>query len=517
VSLFYDLGMELVAKLQATDRRTPEELAYWQTHPAEWIIKHLGIARETIFWSELPEYRSCQCEGCVRRGNRGKPHLWDGDVDPLAKALNGLVTHKQVGVESGTNTGKTIILVAGAALWFADVFQGSQTITVAPKEDQLLLHGWKEIDEFWPLFERMHPQAKKDAKIIRVQHPLKKWRILAFTAGVKAEEAGRSASKAQGFHEKDQLTIFEEFPGIATPVKNAFQATSTGAHNIILGVGNPDHQQDPLHTFCLEKSTLKVRVSSLDHPNLVCRRPIVPAAVQLDGVHRMRDRWGIAPAESKDALIKLKWCYAARDNPRPLKWESAPRAWGVDVANSEHGDKGATSEFFGPVCAEVEDFPCPNANRLGDQLAQRMTSLRIDPTRVGVDIDGLGIGAWNQMKLVHPTVQGLHSGAGMVEGLIHLFDPKEVFGNLRAQMWWLAMRDLERSTVWLPDDEELFQELIAIEWFSRGGKIWMKPKDEAKAKLGHSPNKADAFVYGNWVRQVAPPKRVGAFAAVRAK
>jgi hypothetical protein len=71
-------------------------------------------------------------------------------------------------------------------------------------------------------------------------------------------------------------------------------------------------------------------------------------------------------------------------------------------------------------------------------------------------------------------------------------------------MWWQAREDLRLGRVDLPPDEELYADLTAVEWETRLGKVYIEEKKKLKERIGRSPNKGDAFVYWNWVRQNIP-------------
>ena len=96
-------------------------IEYYKTHPLEYFHERLGIRKETIDWSLIPEYENFD---------------WDGTENPLMAILNALVNNKWVGVESATACSKTFI-AACIAFWFLECFENSIVITTAPKQDQL--------------------------------------------------------------------------------------------------------------------------------------------------------------------------------------------------------------------------------------------------------------------------------------------------------------------------------------------------------------------------------------------
>jgi hypothetical protein len=78
------------------------------------------------------------------------------------------------------------------------------------------------------------------------------------------------------------------------------------------------------------------------------------------------------------------------------------------------------------------------------------------------------------------------------------------FKNLRAKAYWEFREDLSPSSefrIALPPDTRLGAEFAAIEGFTRAGVYQVESKDDIRAKLGTSTDKADAIVMAWWVRK----------------
>ena len=316
------------------------------------------------------------------------------------------------------------------------------------------------------------------------------------------------------------LIITEETPGINSAIMEAFENTRTDEHNLHLALGNPDHRADALHRFCLKSYVRHVRISALDHPNVVTGETIVPGAVSARRVEERGDEYGrdsrlyqsrvrgISPAEAADALIRLDWCRAAAARSADRVFRLGDPALGVDVANSENGDRGAIAAGVGACLLDVKSFACPDPVRLGLDVAVRMRAEGVDPARVGVDAVGVGAGTVGRLKEMGLRVRALNGGSRAVgRG-----DPEarartgksvvgvELFANLRAQMHWKLREDLRRGYIALPNDQELFQDLTTPTWETKSGKILVESKEDIRKRLGRSPDKGDAVVLWNWVR-----------------
>lgn len=477
----------------ATIARRPKPDVRYQTDPIGWMVDVMGIPEHTLRWSKNPGYES---------------HRWDGTPDPLVVICEAVAAGKDVGVESATGTGKTRL---GALLveWYEAVFADSIVVTLAPKAEQLRKHLWKEIGRDWRRFSERYPDvALLDLNLrMKGDDPDKEsWAAVGFPVGVEA--GAESATKAQGFHADRLFFVFEETPGIPKPVMTAVENTCTGENNQRLAFGNPDHQQDALHGFCTEPGVVHVRISAYDHPNVVTGQEIIPGAVTRKAIERRKLKYGtssrlyqsrvrgISPSESASGLIRLAWCAAAKNNVQPLLWHARrERALGVDVANSEAGDLAAIARGSGAILEEVEAFPCPNANKLGERVVTEARTLGIDPQHVGVDSVGVGAGTVNEAARLDFWLRALNGGSRAEDAL-----DAERFLNLRSQMWWQMRVDLESRMIALPDDDELIEDLTAPEWETRNGKIVVESKETIKERLGRSPNKGDAAVYWNWVR-----------------
>jgi hypothetical protein len=180
---------------------------------------------------------------------------------------------------------------------------------------------------------------------------------------------------------------------------------------------------------------------------------------------------------------------------------------GVDVANSEHGDRACIADFAENCLIRINAFPCPDANQLGRQVATEMDSSALVPMRVGVDAIGVGAGTVNELRRLGRFVQALNASAvpkmkaeKAPDGCLYEWAPDaNRFRTFRSQMYWQAREDLRLGGIDVPKDDELWEELTSPT-FVDDPKTIVEPKDEIRARLGRSPDKADAFVMANWVR-----------------
>lgn len=219
---------------------------------------------------------------------------------------------------------------------------------------------------------------------------------------------------------------------------------------------------------------------------------------------------GISPAEATDSLIKLAWIRAAAERYHDTLKEGGRPAMGVDVANSEKGDKGSRAYGVGPCLVEVVSKPCPNANLLGAEVFREANEQGIDPSHIGVDPVGVGAGTVNELVRLGMEPRRLGGSLAPINGAQRSPDGSSMdfapdanlFLNLRSQMAWQLREDFRAGTIAMNPElvARLAGQLTAPRYEKRGGKIVLEEKKEIKKRLGRSPDDFDSIMYWNWVR-----------------
>jgi hypothetical protein len=525
----------------------------YQRNPDRWYVERFGGKLTDIKWSAW--------------GDVYNNHQWDGTQDPFFVAIDSLRQGLDVGIEAATGVGKTYI-AAGIAFWFLDSFPDSAVITSAPTRAQLLQVLWKEISIGYAKFKRIRPESTILTGEVRVNKNIKyeddtnqivySNRIIS---RVGRKRAGEDSSVSfQGIHNKYQLFILDEAAGLESSVMTAIRNTNTdkseGSLNLILGLGNPDSVTDALHQFTQSPGVVGIRISAYDHPNIVFGRKIINGAVTKESIairsleygsesnlYKSRVR-GIAPEQSSDALILMKWVLQCAkyhksyngSEEKPL--EEIPNdpwsfnAVGVDVANSLNGDAACLAWGRGNELLKLHEFQCPNATHLAENLVYSSDTLlamkredygtaklleyQVNSDRVGVDGVGIGVATVNKFRELGHEVQSLQGGQDDLAVPKDAEDkPLYKFKSKRAQMWFQARLDLQNRTVkiGLTDSRilnELAKQLTMVRYTVSDGHIVIEKKDDIKERLGgKSPNMADAFVYWNWVRKTRTGEYAG--------
>lgn len=500
---------------------------YYTLNPLAWLKDRLGEDEKTVKWSDW--------------GEEYENHQWDGDKNPLAESWLALAKGNWIAIESATGTGKTFT-AARVALWFLDVFPNSLIVTSAPKKEQLSLNLWKEIRSIYPKFKKLRPEAellslrlKADNRPTNLENdPNEDWHIIGFVAGTGSVE--ESATRAQGFHRPKMLIITEETPGMRRPVMTAFENTCVDPdNNLIYAIGNPDNTSDVLHQFSKMNNVKSFRISAYDHPNVVLKKNVIHGAVTHSSIVNRKDKYGeesnfyksrvrgISPEQSIDSLIRLEWINKCITYEYETE-EFSKSSVGIDVADSEVGDKAAVAYGKNNILLELYEFQCPDASHLAYNLIYNNFELREKnynsfniPTIYDYDIqeryigiDAVGVGTSTLQTLQNNNIKAVGLKGGSLEKALPkdeitakpLFD----FVSLRAQMYWKLREDLRLGNIKIAIKDktilsQLTDELVVPKFISNNSKITVQSKKEIKKTLGYSPNVSDAVVYWNWIRK----------------
>lgn len=205
-------------------------------------------------------------------------------------------------------------------------------------------------------------------------------------------------------------------------------------------------------------------------------------------VARVSDPWQVLPTE---------WVKAAQDRwMQTEKPDVALRAVGNDVA---HGgaDNTVLALLYGAWFDELLIYPGHMTPR-GEDVANYVQAVTAKDTPIFVDAIGYGASAYDTMLAWGMSAEavnfGAHSDALDKSGRFR-------FANIRAEAYWTLREALDPDSgenLCLPPDRELLTDLCAPKYKILSGKIQIEPKEDIKARIGHSPDKGDAVVLAWW-------------------
>lgn len=127
-------------------------------------------------------------------------------------------------------------------------------------------------------------------------------------------------------------------------------------------------------------------------------------------------------------------------------------------------------------------------------LAERIREAgALGPNAVRLDYSGIGANLWQLLRAQHGLL--VYPFKGGAPAIPRVGRPIK-YANIRAQAWWELKEKARLKALKLPAvyDEELWQELTAARYNVRADVITLEDKHLLRARLGRSPDKADALV-----------------------
>jgi hypothetical protein len=416
-----------------------------------------------------------------------------------AKLLTSLVQHPRTSIRSGHGTGKTSGL-AMAHWWFLCCFKNSRIPCTAPTSHQLEDLLWAEITKWG---NRMEPWFRdqfdiKSDKVVNKLHP-KTWYSVARTARKENPDA------LQGFHEDYLLFIIDEASGVHDDIFKPIKGAMTGKFNRLVMAGNPvrnsgyffvSHHKGRALWNCLQ-------FNSEDSP--LVADSYIEEMIQEHGIdsdeYRVRVK-GEFPLSSSTQLIarNLADDAAGRHLDKHIYIHS-PKILGVDVAR-QGDDKSVIIRRQGLAAFGLKKFRIPDTMQLAARVVVEIDAWK--PDAVFVDVVGMGAGVVDRLRQLGHEVIEVNVGLPALKS--------ERFHNLRAEIW-VKMRDWLAAGGAIPDDPEMVDDLIGLEYkYDVRQRYQMESKEDAKARGLASPDSADALAltFSYPVKPKAPPGHVAA-------
>jgi len=218
---------------------------------------------------------------------------------------------------------------------------------------------------------------------------------------------------------------------------------------------------------------------------------------------------GRFPDAGTTGVIPLGWVTAAvyrwhdwDEAGRPqLPLMAGRRVVGIDVARGGD-DETVIAERRGQVITELTRSSVADVVETADQMAawcHEAQSLAV------VDVIGIGAGVFDTLRrykregliVAQPIAFNAAASSTRISRVGNFR-----FRNDRAAAWWRLREALDPSrgsTLCIPDDEELLQELTTVQYrYLVGGIIQIESKDDVKKRIGRSTNAADAVIQSFW-------------------
>jgi hypothetical protein len=392
--------------------------------------------------------------------------------------LRDLAESPRVAVISGHGVGKTTT-DAAACLWWLLSHPYSKVIIVAPEFSRQVRGAlFGEINKLVRRAKRPLPLEVLAGRVTVLGYG-PEWSAL----GMPATEPDR----IEGAHaEGGLLLILDECKGVGQDVFDALQGALTGGDDSRLLVSStPGGIAGPFYRIIDERGD-DWRVHHLSS--------VDSSRVAPEWCARMARQWGEDSAlyttrvlgefanHGDGVLFTLSLLEDAVN--RPLDLTGADVVMGVDVARSVAGDQNCIAVCRGGKVERLILWRSPDTTITMERVAHE--ALRTNPRRIRVDEGGVGGGVVDRLRQLRLPVEGVMFGGHATES--------GRFRNRRAEMFWMLRDALAEGRAALPDDDELLADLTAVRYgFEPSGRIYLEPKDEARKRLGRSPDRADAI------------------------
>jgi phage terminase large subunit len=367
-----------------------------------------------------------------------------------------------------------------------------------PKAAAMSVTGDNLKDNLWSEFSKWQGRSDflmtafkwSQERISSVSHP-QTWFISArsFPKTANADEQGRTLS---GLHSRFILYLVDESGDISPAVlKSAEQGMSTKPKfGKIIQAGNPTSQSGMLHAAAttLRDQWHVIRITGdPDDPDRSPRIDIDWARQQIltygrDNPWVMAYILGIFPPSQLNTLLGPDEVAAAmKRHLQPSEYSFAQKRLGIDVARF-----GDDSTIIFPRQGLVSYMPVEMRNSRGPDIAARVINAKSKWKSEIEFVDGTGgygAGVIDAMYQGGYTPQEIHFSGKAT-------DPR--YFNKRSEMWFLMAEWVKRGGV-LPNDPILQKELCAPTYGFQNGKLRLEEKEQIKARLGFSPDRADAL------------------------
>ena len=420
------------------------------------------------------------------RDNFGvEPDLWQIDV------LTNYTRRQRIAMKASKGVGKTA--VEAWCVWhFLATRPYCKVACVAIDGNNLRDNLWAELS-FWQsksvylsgMFTKTKTRIQCNAA------PEDTWFCSART-WPKTADANAQSNTLAGLHADHIMFVLDESGGMPSAIMaSAEAALSSCKEGHIIQAGNPTHLSGPLYDACTRERRLWYVVTINADPDSPQRSTRVKVEWARDQIEKYgRDNpwvkvnvFGEFPPASINALIGVEEVEASMKRMwRADELRADPRILGVDIAR--YGDDASVI-----------------ARRQGLQIWPLMKYRGID----GVQGAGVVARVWRDWQVDACFLDASNMGASWEDQLRQLrFSPIPIFFsnkphdpskfvNKRAEMYWDAIQWIKRGGA-LPNSPELLAQLTQTTYSFKGDKIILEDKDMIKAKIGYSPDEADAVV-----------------------
>jgi phage terminase large subunit len=419
----------------------------------------------------------------VREVLGAEPDLWQIEV------LRAFPTNPRIAMKAAKGVGKTALLAW--CIWnFLLTRPNAVVMCLSTSAQSLSDNLWTELARWQqksPILMHQFVYTKK--KIYNRDSPNTWW----CTAKSYAQGADKTqqANAIAGFHDDYPMVVLDESGNMSEGIMAAAEAAlSTAVDGHILQAGNPTHLEGCLYAACTRDSARWKVVSINSDPDSPLRasRVSIEWSENFIKTYGRESNWtlvnvfGQFPSHSFNALIGPDEIRASMKRYyREFEIGNAAKVMGVDVA--EFGDDASViARRQGIQMYPFKKYrgldPSQGAGRVAREWEEfKAKSCFIDST------GGFGSGWISHLRDLSRNPIGVH-----FNGQAH---KTQDFANKRTEMYFDLCNWIKEGGA-LPDCPELIAQLTATTYTIEKDKMILEPKKLIKAKLGYSPDEADA-------------------------
>lgn len=414
-------------------------------------------------------------------------NLWQKQRD----ILHAIGRHNRVTVRSGHGVGKTLT-AAVAACWFLAEHNPALVVTTAPTFRQVKEILWAELRRLWHCTPwGRHRVGHVNQTEIRLTDNRR-----AF--GFSTDEPQR----LQGLHCENLLLIVDEAGGVSKEIFEAARGLLTSRNARALLIGNPILPHGPFYDSFRSPAWTGLAVSCLESPNVTAGEEIIPGLTTRAWIEEQQNEWGESsgvyqarvlgefPEGGEDMLIPLRWVEAAQERQAPPQ-HNASLCLGCDVARfgSDRTVLCLRDQF---AVRHLESHTGHSTMVTAGRVLATAREWRIPAQRCFVDDTGVGGGVSDRLHEQQFNLNPVNFGESARDG--------ERFANRRTEMFWRLRDALNPEITHSPrlaipkSMSELAAEITRpLYAYTSRGQIKLEAKDQIKARLGRSPDLADAL------------------------
>lgn len=433
-------------------------------------------------------------------------HLWSKQVE-IAESVR---DNRYTAVHSAHDTGKSFVASRVVAWWLSTHEPGEAfVVSTAPSYSQVRAILWREIRA-----------AHKKGRLRGRTNQTEWWMDSAIVGYGRRPEDCDVATAFSGIHARYVLVVADEASGIPKGLWDAVDTLVTNEDSRVLAIGNPDDSTSHFAKICKPGSGWNtIHVDGLQTPNFT-DEPVPdslrPLLLSPTWVEERKARWGedspiytakvrgIFPEFSDDGVVPLSW---ARQCQRKALEPGEPVQLGVDVGLG--GDLSVIYERRGRVAGQVWTNNSRDPMVVAGEVVQAIRTTGAKR----VVIDQIGVG-WSVLcRLQELGREGAHAAEILGVNVGDHAADRTRFARLRDDIWWSIGRENSEAHTWdlSAVSDDTIGELIAPRFsIDSAGRVSVEKKDVTRARIGKSPDAADALLLAFYEPSVKRPTFLGA-------